>query len=279
MEELKIATLADVEAFEKVPLEERLQALNTYDLIKNGAAVNPDAPAISFLLNGDLYENPMVVTYREFMAQIHRTANMFHDLGVGPGDVVSYLLPNIPHTHYVLWGGEATGIVNPINPLLEADTIKDICQAAKTKVLVALADFPGSDIWKKVSAIRKDLPDLKAVVRVMGETDESEGIYGFDETIAKYNSDGLDSGREIAPDDIASMYHTGGTTGTPQTGTSHAFQRGSHDPDVAAGRGYRSRGKHFVRPAPLPRQWHHGHRGFAFFSGSACGSSFTPGVP
>jgi fatty-acyl-CoA synthase len=216
MDQFRIATLADVETIEKVPLKERLRAFNTYDLIKNGVAVNPDATAISFLLNGDLYESPMAVTYREFLAQIHRTANMFHDLGVGPGDVVSYLLPNIPHTHYVLWGGEATGIVNPINPLLEADTIKDICLAAKTKVLVALAEFPGSDIWKKVCAIRQDLPSLKAVVRVMGGTEESEGIYGFDETIAKYNSDGLDSGRKIAPDDVASMYHTGGTTGTPK---------------------------------------------------------------
>ena len=216
MEGLRIATLADVERIEQVPLKERMQTFNTYDLIKNGAAVNPEAPALSFLLNGDLYESPMTVNYAEFMAQIHRTANMFHDLGVGTGDVVSYLLPNIPHTHYVLWGGEAVGIVNPINPLLEADTIKDICLAAKTKVLVALGEVPGSDIWKKVSAIRRELPDLQALVRVMGGTEEAEGIYGFDEVIAKYNGDKLNSGRQIAPDDVASMYHTGGTTGTPK---------------------------------------------------------------
>jgi len=150
MGEVKFQNINDIEKFESIPIEERLNAFNTYDLIKNGAAINPDATAISFFLSGDTYDQPMHATYRELMANITKTANLFHDLGVGPHDVISYLLPNLPHTHYVLWGGEAVGIVNPINPLLEPATIAEICQAARTKVLVALAEFPESDIWEKV---------------------------------------------------------------------------------------------------------------------------------
>ncbi|MBW1642913.1 MAG: AMP-binding protein, partial [Deltaproteobacteria bacterium] len=205
MEDIKIATLADVEEIEKIPIEKRLAAFNTYDLIKQGAAIDPDALALSFMMSGDTYESPMQVTYKEFMAQINRTANLFHDLGIGPTDVVSYLLPNAPHTHYVLWGGEAAGIVNPINPLLEPSTMVDICQAAGTKVLVALGEIPGSDIWQKAVEIRKALPDLKAIIRVFGPSDEKEGIYGFDEVISKYNGEKLDSGRKIDSQDIASM--------------------------------------------------------------------------
>ncbi len=216
MEKLIIKTLADIEKFEETPIQDRMTCFNTYDAIKKGAAINPDATAISFIMSGDTYKEPMQVTYREFVQQINRTANLFHDLGVGPTDVISYLLPNIPHTHYVLWGGEAAGIVNPINPMLESGTIRDICQAANTKILVALGEFPGSDIWKKAMAIKKDLPNLKAIVRVMGPSDEKENIVGFDEALPGYNGDALDSGRQIAPDDIASMYHTGGTTGTPK---------------------------------------------------------------
>ncbi|MBW2180070.1 MAG: acyl-CoA synthetase [Deltaproteobacteria bacterium] len=216
MEDIKIATLADVEEIEKIPIEKRLAAFNTYDLIKQGAAIDPDALALSFMMSGDTYESPMQVTYKEFMAQINRTANLIHDLGIGPTDVVSYLLPNAPHTHYVLWGGEAAGIVNPINPLLEPSAMVDICQAAGTKVLVALGEIPGSDIWQKAVEIRKALPDLKAIIRVFGPSDEKEGIYGFDEVISKYNGEKLDSGRKIDSQDIASMYHTGGTTGTPK---------------------------------------------------------------
>ena len=216
MGEVKFQNINDIEKFESIPIEERLSAFNTYDLIKNGAAINPDATAISFFLSGDTYDQPMHATYRELMANITKTANLFHDLGVGPHDVISYLLPNLPHTHYVLWGGEAVGIVNPINPLLEPATIAEICQAARTKVLVALAEFPESDIWEKVMKIRKELPNLKAIIRVMGPGDENDGIYGYDEIISRYTGEKLDSNRKIDPQDIASMYHTGGTTGTPK---------------------------------------------------------------
>ena len=216
MGEVRFRNVGDIEAFENIPIDKRMGVFNTYDLIKKGAAINPDATAISFFLGGDSYDQPMQVTYRDLMANITRTANLFHDLGVGPHDVISYLLPNLPQTHYVLWGGEAAGIVNPINPLLEPSTIAEICQAAGTKVLVALAEFPESDIWEKVMKIRKNLPNLKAIIRVMGPGDEKEGIYGYDDVIGRYNGEKLDSNRKIDPQDIASMYHTGGTTGTPK---------------------------------------------------------------
>jgi fatty-acyl-CoA synthase len=216
MGEVRFRNVGDIEAFENIPIDKRMGVFNTYDLIKKGAAINPDATAISFFLGGDSYDQPMQVTYRDLIANITRTANLFQDLGVGPHDVISYLLPNLPHTHYVLWGGEATGIVNPINPLLEPATIAEICQAAGTKVLVALAEFPESDIWEKVMKIRKNLPNLKAIIRVMGPGDEKEGIYGYDDVIGRYNGEKLDSNRKIDPQDIASMYHTGGTTGTPK---------------------------------------------------------------
>ncbi len=216
MGEVKFRNIGDIEAFETIPIEKRMDVFNTYDLLKKGAAINPDATAFSFFLSGDSYDQPLQVTYRDLMANITRTANLFHDLAVGPQDVVSYLLPNLPQTHYVLWGGEAAGIVNPINPLLEPATIAEICQAAGTKVLVALAEFPGSEIWQKVEVIRKELPNLKAIIRVMGSSDEEKGIYGYDEVIGRYDEKKLDSNRKIDPQDIASMYHTGGTTGTPK---------------------------------------------------------------
>ena len=98
MVEFKVKTTADTRAFEEVPIRERLDVFNTYDLLKKGASINPDAPAISFFLTADSYDQPIQITYGEFMAQINRTANLFHDLGIGPHDVISYLLPNLPQT-------------------------------------------------------------------------------------------------------------------------------------------------------------------------------------
>lgn len=212
----KIMTLADIERFEETPIEERLPAFNTYDMLRYGVSLNPQAPALSFFIDGNKYQEAISYTYAEFLQQVNRTANFFRDLGVGAGDVISYLLPNLPQTHFVLWGGQATGIVNPINPLLEAEIIQEICEHAKTKVLVALGDMPGSDIWQKVEHIRDQLPELNVIVRVMGPSDEKAGIYGYEQSISCYNADKLDSGREIHPDEIATIYHTGGTTGTPK---------------------------------------------------------------
>jgi len=50
----------------------------------------------------------------------------------------------------------------------------------------------------------------------MGPGDEKDGIYGYDEVIARCNGEKLNSNRKIGAQDMASMYHTGGTTGTPK---------------------------------------------------------------
>jgi fatty-acyl-CoA synthase len=216
MAEKGIATFADVLEYEKVPLNQRLKAFNTYDLIKYGASQDPESWALTFILSGEHYAEPMQINYGDLLANINRSANLFHDLGVGPTDVVSYLLPGIPQTHYIFWGAEAVGIINPINPLLEPAMLRDILLAAGTKVLVSLGEFPGADIWQKVMSIHGDLPNVEKIVKVMGPGDEKEGIIGFDEVINNYNAEKLDFSRKIDPDDIASILHTGGTTGTPK---------------------------------------------------------------
>lgn len=219
MNRLKVKTLADIEAFEKVPIEERLEFTTTYELIQQASARSPKEVAIRFFASGDNFKYPLKITYARFFKQIKRTANLFYDLGIGATDVVSYLLPNLPETLYVLWGGEAAGIVNPINYMLEAATIREICEAAQTKVLVVLGETPGFDIWEKALAIRDHLPQLKALVRVAVpgvEYDPMEGVHDYSQVIDSYNGQTLDSGRVIAPADVASYYHTGGTTGTPK---------------------------------------------------------------
>jgi fatty-acyl-CoA synthase len=216
MEALTLRNIDDVRAIEAVPIEERVTTNSTYELLTKGAAIDPDAVALYFLLSGEMWESPIEVTYRQFLARITQSANLFTDLGVGPRDVVTYILPNLPQTHFSLWGAETAGIANPINPMLEPTQIRDIMNAAKTKVLVALGEYPGSEIWPKVDTIRREIPTLEAVVQVMGASNEAEGIYGYDEVIDKYGADKLDSRRSIEPDEVCSMYHTGGTTGTPK---------------------------------------------------------------
>ena len=113
-----LATDADVRAFEQIPYLDRIAAASTYDAIRLGAAHNPDAPAIQFLPNADPADTPLVITHRDFFARLTQAANMFHALGVGKDDVVSFLLPLLPEAFITLFGAEAAGIANPVNPLL-----------------------------------------------------------------------------------------------------------------------------------------------------------------
>jgi fatty-acyl-CoA synthase len=226
-----IATLSDIEAIERLSLEERGMPDSTYELIRRSAERHPHKRAMTFLLQGDAEETPFELTYSELLARVTQAANAFHHLGVRPGKAVSFLLPNLPQTHFTLWGGEAAGIVNAINPLLEPEHIAELVHAADSRVLVTLAPFPGTDLWDKVAGLRDRLPELEAIVTVdltnlLPEPQRSaikaqrgalpEGVLDFDELLDRFPADRLESGRVIAPDDVASYFHTGGTTGTPK---------------------------------------------------------------
>ncbi|WP_372873681.1 acyl-CoA synthetase [Pseudomonas sp.] len=226
-----IRGLADIEQIEATPLAERNLPASTYDLIRRTAAAHPQAPALSFILQGTVDEPTYRLSYQQLLGKITQTANAFHRLGLRPGKAVSFLLPNLPQTHFTIWGGEAAGIVNAINPLLEAEHIAELIQASDSELLVTLAPFPGTDLWAKVESLRGHLPDLKAVICVdmanlLPEPQRSalktqrgplpQGVLDFDELIAACPADQLESGRRFHPDDIASYFHTGGTTGTPK---------------------------------------------------------------
>ena len=105
-------------------------------------SVDPNAPAIQFIANASPDDTPIVITHGQFVARVTQTANALHELGVGPNDVVSFMLPLIPQAFFTLFGAEAAGIYNPVNPLLEPHQIAEILEAANTKVLVALGPTP-----------------------------------------------------------------------------------------------------------------------------------------
>ena len=227
----EIGSLADIQAIEHTPLAQRDLANSTYELIGRSAQRAPDATALTFLLQGSDDEQSFSLSYRELFAKITQTANAFHRLGLGKDQAVSFLLPNLPHTHYTIWGGEAAGIVNAINPLLDAEHILELIKASKSEILVTLAPFPGTELWSKVAAMRNQLSHLKAIIVVdlanfLPEPQQTaikamrgplpEGVLEFDALIAECPADHLESQRVFHPDDIASYFHTGGTTGTPK---------------------------------------------------------------
>jgi len=230
---MKLTTRKDI-------LEHEAEALpqlppHTYEVVAQSASRYPDRKALKFFLQGDKYQKSVEWTYHALLGEITATANMFRDLGINDTDVVSYILPNTPETLFTVFGGETAGIVNAINPLLKAEQMVEIMQAAETKVLVTLGPFPQTDIWQKVSAVLTQVPSLRTVLTIdlgkyLGLVPKTlvalttpkikvnKGVRQLDfrKTLRKYPKTHLNFQRTIHPDDIASYFHTGGTTGKPK---------------------------------------------------------------
>lgn len=247
-----LQSLREVEAFESVALEARGLPPSTYELLLRGCRKAPKRTAIRYFLRGAEYSRdtirlrsrvsdaamrllrrerfaaPLVeFTFEELASYVTRTANLLGALGVTSTDVVSLMLPNLPETHFALWGSQAAGIVNPINPLLEPAVVSEIMRAAQSKVLVTVGELPGSDLWDKVREVVAHVPTLRHVVLIHGRGRCRVPVSRFWRVIHDYPGDSLTSGRAIEPEDTAALFHTGGTTALPK------LARHTHGNEVA----------------------------------------------
>ncbi len=220
---IKIKDATDLRTIEQRPINEANLPASTYQILKESAAEYADSIALRFLPTASLEEDSIALTFAQLFSRITQTANGLHSLGIEKDSVVSMMLPSLPQTHFTIWGSEAAGIFNPINPLLEVEHIAAIINEAKTKVLVTLAPTPGSDLWEKALEVKALAPNLEYIVAVnIFNTPEqmeeylSDSVLDFDNLINGQPADKLVSGREIQATDIASYFHTGGTTGTPK---------------------------------------------------------------
>lgn len=217
-----LLTEVDVNRFEEVPLSQRGLPHSTYDLLMDGCGVDPAKVAIYEFSDGlRPKETVRKVTFAELRAKVHQTANLLTDLGVGDKDVVSVLMPAVIESQFVLWGAQAAGIVNPVNWMLEPEILVHMFKAAGTKVIVAYAGGEHAQVWHKLEAVAAKVPSVVAVVRLGGDgscpaTVGGVRVVDYGALIDRYPSNRLVSGRVMHPDDTASLFHTGGTTGAPK---------------------------------------------------------------
>ena len=223
-----IRSLQDVQHLETVPLAQALPVHSTYEIFCNSAHAFGDKTALTFLPTADPADAPIRWSYAQLLTGIHQTANLLHHLGVGPGDAVAVLLPGCLEYHLALWGGEAAGIVQPLNPLLTDEKLAAMMVLAGAKVLIAYGDTDGvgdtGDVgyWSKALRLRSQVPTLHTVLRVAPHGEAPSAApplpHGVVDLAARHQhpSDHLVSRRRIGASDIAAYFHTGGTTGAPK---------------------------------------------------------------
>lgn len=229
------ANLADLKAIEaEMPWADRDQARSMYEFLTRARDAHGSRPAISFQLLSGPTTKSETVTWAELHRQVTQVANMFRALGVGEKDVVAYVLPNSMETALTLFGGAVAGIVNPINPLLEAEQISAILRETKAKVVVTLKAFPKTDLPQKVAEAVKFAPNVKTVVEVdlvrylsglkkfivplirpKNPITHNADTKDFRAEMARHSGDRLDFA-DVTEDRVAAYFHTGGTTGMPK---------------------------------------------------------------
>jgi fatty-acyl-CoA synthase len=203
--------LADIEALERTPYEQAIPARTTYGLIEAAAARFGERTAFSFLPDGELATAPLRITYAQLLAAIHRAANLFRRLGVGPDDAVAILAPNIPSTQYAMWGAQLAGRACPINFMLQPDHIGALLEASGAKVVVVLGPHPELDVWSALQQV----PGLerRTVLRLDPSAQPHPDSF---EAMLQRQPETLAFDPGLGADRVAAVFHTGGTTGAPK---------------------------------------------------------------
>ena len=137
-----------------------------YSLLADTASKFPNRNAVSYQLFSGPKDHAETLSWQDLHDKSVQTANLFRSLGVGPDDVVAYVLPNANETVLSFFGGAIAGIVNPINPLLDAEQIGAILRETNAKVVVTLRPFPKTDVADKTAEAVALAPNVKTVLEV-----------------------------------------------------------------------------------------------------------------
>jgi len=153
-----LRTMADVEAIEKTPLEERITrwdfALNLLD----GCRDDPNRIALYATHNGNVDGEVRTWTFGELERRAIQCANLLRASGMGADDVVAVVTPTVPGLFATMIVGLLAVRVFPINWMLDAHALADLMQRAQVKMVIALGKTEGFSVWENVQAAVASLP-------------------------------------------------------------------------------------------------------------------------
>ncbi len=201
--------------------------------LTDSAAKHPNRTAIIFgaALGSRVMDAGM--TYRQLDEAVNRFAAGLQEMGVEKGDRVAIMLPNCPQfviTAYATW--RIGGIVVCCNPLYVSREIEHLVNDSGAETIVVM-----SSLYGRVKSIRA-ATGLKRVI-VANIKEYFPPLLKFLFTVAKEKKEGhrvdisgdadthwfqsvLKSATaqptpvEIAPEEVATLIYTGGTTGVPK---------------------------------------------------------------
>jgi fatty-acyl-CoA synthase len=186
-------------------------ALSPLSFLERSARVWPDKVAVVY--------GARRLTYRELAAEAQRVARALHASGVGPGDRVAYLMPNLPEmliAHYAV--PLAGAVLVAVNTRLTAQEVAYILSHSGAKIVVAdaallsVAEAAAKDVQAVTELVVAE--DTEIAPADLGWSGEPR-LVSYSEFLARGTGEPLSwsVSDELAP--IAVNY-TSGTTGRPR---------------------------------------------------------------
>jgi fatty-acyl-CoA synthase len=197
--------------------------INPYDvgLDKNAANYTPLTPLSLLARTAYTYPRRVAViqgerqlVWAEVYARCRRLASALQRRGIGAGDTVATVLPNVPAMYEAHFGVPMAGaVLNTINTRLDAATIGFILQHAEAKVLLTDREFS--------AAVGQALEQLKVKPLVVEVDDPAFeggtrlGTIDYEDFIAQGDPD-FDWNLPADEWNAISLNYTSGTTGNPK---------------------------------------------------------------
>jgi len=215
-----------------VPRRLTYPRLPLHTLLEQTASAHPDTPATVFggAVGGRCIDGAM--TYRQIDDLSDRFAAGLQELGVRKGDRVALVLPNCPQFVYAFFGAlKAGAVVVPTNPLYTVRELHNQFADSGARVVVVLsrlypqvAEAATSTSVERivVTNVKEHFPlALRALFTLVRERKEGHRVDISGDPRAMWLKDVLIDAAsrvpvEVAPEDLALLQYTGGTTGVPK---------------------------------------------------------------
>ncbi|MCC5812047.1 MAG: AMP-binding protein [Ectothiorhodospiraceae bacterium] len=213
----KLRTERDIELLEQSPYDELVTARSVYDVFRTTAELHGERPALTVLSSTDPDGVAATWSHAELFQEITRAANLLARLGVAarrPAAILSRTHASVPG---LLWGAQTAGVASCINYLLSADVISALLKAENAGVLICPGPDVDAELWAKAQEVGRLSSFLESIL-VIGDVPAGidRRFLSLEAEIDSHPGHRLVGINEPDRDDIAALFHTGGTTGVPK---------------------------------------------------------------